>query len=107
MQRTRGRLPRQAGMPPQVSSNPLGSKEEDRRMRWERATIILRLISLIFGVGSLIVAWYLTKISSSGIEDVPPPFILLAGMAGVGFLCIAIIGRFPRPGTTKSIRKRE
>jgi len=49
-------------------------------MRWERTTIILRLICRIFGIGSLVVEWYLTKIGSSGIEDVPPPFILLAFM---------------------------
>jgi hypothetical protein len=76
-------------------------------MIWSRVTIILRLICLILGVGGLVVAWYLTRISSSGVEDVPPPFILLAGLAGLGFLCIAVIGRYPRVGNSKSIRKRE
>lgn len=75
--------------------------EEKQRMRWERVTIFLRLICLILGVGSFGVAWHLTRISSSGIEDVPPPFILLAGLAGLGFLCIAVIGRYPRPGDGK------
>ena len=70
-------------------------------MRWGKATIILRLICLTVGIGSLIVAWNLTQISASGIEDVPPPFILLAGIVGIGFLCITIIGRIPRPGTNK------
>lgn len=76
-------------------------------MRWERVTIIVRLICLIIGVGSLVVAWYLTKIGSSGIEDIPPPFILVAGIVGLGFLCIAVIGRYPRPDTVQSNRKRE
>lgn len=67
-------------------------------MRWERAAGFLRLICLIMGVGGLGVAWRLTWIGSSGIEDVPPPYILLAGLAGLGFLGIAVIGRYPRPG---------
>jgi hypothetical protein len=29
------------------------------------------------------------------------------GLAGIGLLCIAIIGRYPRPGAAASIRKRE
>ena len=66
-------------------------------MRWERATVVLRLIWLIFGVGSLGVARHLTRIGALGIEDVPPPFILLAGLAGLGFLAIAGLGRYPRP----------
>lgn len=65
-------------------------------MRLERVTIFLRLICLVLGAGSIAAAWYLTKIGSSGIEDVPPPFILVAGIAGLGFLCIAVTGRYPR-----------
>ena len=65
-------------------------------MRWEDAPVFLRLICLILGVGSFGVAWHLTRIGSSGTEDVPPPFILVAGLAGLGFLCVAIIGRYPR-----------
>lgn len=71
-------------------------------MRWERVTIFLRLICLILGVGSFGVAWHLKRISASGIEDVPPPFILVAGLAGLGFFGIAVIGRYPRPGDGKS-----
>jgi hypothetical protein len=66
-------------------------------VRWERVTIALRLICLVLGVGSLGVAWHLTRIGASGIEDVPPPFTLLAGLTGLGLLCVAIIGRYPRP----------
>jgi hypothetical protein len=72
--------------------------EKEQRMRWEPVTMFLRLVCLVAGIGSFGLAWYLTRISSSGIEDVPPPFILLAGLAGLGFLCIALFGRYPRPG---------
>jgi len=71
-------------------------------MRWERVTILRRLICLLLGVGSFGVAWRLTWIGASGIEDVPPPFTLLAGLAGLGFLCIAIVGRYPSPDADKT-----
>lgn len=67
-------------------------------MRWERATSFSRLICAVVGVGSFAVAWHLTRIGASGIEDVPPLYILVAGLAGLGFLCIAVMGRYPRPG---------
>ena len=70
--------------------------EWEQRMRWERATIVLRLICLILGVGAFVVARHLTEISRAGIEDVPPPFILVSALAGFAFLCIAVIGRYPR-----------
>ena len=66
-------------------------------MRWERATGFFRLICLILGAGCFGVAWRLTWIGASGIDDVPPPFTLLAGLAGLGFSCLAVIGRYPRP----------
>jgi hypothetical protein len=66
-------------------------------MKWERVKAPLRLICLTLAAGSFGVAWRLTRIGASGIEDVPPPFILVAGLAGLGFLCIAVVGRFPRP----------
>ena len=66
-------------------------------MIWERATMGLRLIALILGIGGLGVAAHLTRIGALGIEDVPPPFILVSGLAGIAFLCIAVIGRYPWP----------
>lgn len=75
----------------------LDINEEEQQMRWERATVILRVICLILGAGSFGVARHLTKIGASGIEDVSPPFILLSGLAGLAFLCIAVVGRYPRP----------
>ena len=71
-------------------------------MTWERVSVVMRLMSLVLGVGGVAVAWYLTRIGSSGIEDVPPPFILVAGFAGLGFLSIALIGRYPRPRAGKN-----
>ena len=71
-------------------------------MSWKRAPLFLRLICLPLAVGSFGVAWRLKWISAAGIEDVPPPFILVAGLAGIGFLCIAVVGRYPRPGFKKA-----
>jgi hypothetical protein len=67
-------------------------------MKWKRATAGPRLICLTLGVCGIGMAWRLTQIGAAGIEDVPPPFILLSGLAGLGFLCLAAINRYPRPG---------
>ena len=67
-------------------------------MRWERAPVLVRLISLILGIFCLGVARHWTRIGRSGIDDIPPPYILLAGLAGLGFLSLTVIGRYPRPG---------
>lgn len=66
-------------------------------MRWERAPAFVRLVSLLLGAGAFGVAWWLTWMGQSGIEDVPPPFILVSGLAGIGFSCLAVFGRYPRP----------
>lgn len=70
-------------------------------MRWERATTVARLICLLLAAGSLGIAWRLTWIGAQGIDDVPPPFTLAAGLAGIGFLCVAAIGRYPAPAPDK------
>ncbi len=70
-------------------------------MRFGRVTILLRLIALILGLGSFGAAWRLTWIGKMGIDDVPPPFTLLAGLAALGFLCIAVLGRYPRISAVK------
>ena len=67
-------------------------------MKWGRATVLGRSICLILGAASFAAAWRMTVIGASGIDDVPPPYILVAGLAGFGFLGIAVIGRYPRPG---------
>lgn len=64
-------------------------------MIWKRVPIFLRIISLIFGVSGFGFAWYLTKIGASGVEDIPPPFILFSGVAGLALLLIAVIGKVP------------
>jgi|CXWL01.1.fsa_nt_gi uncharacterized membrane protein len=65
-------------------------------MKWERATPVVRVIALMVAAGCFGVAWRLTRIGASGVEDVPPPFILVAGVAGLAFLCLGIVGRYPR-----------
>lgn len=64
-------------------------------MKWKRVLVYLRIISSIFAVSCFAFAWYLTKIGASGIEDVPPPFILFSGVAGLAFLLIAVVGKAP------------
>jgi hypothetical protein len=68
-------------------------------MIWARATVFLRLVCLTLGFGSFGVARHLTQLGTSGLEGVPPPFILLSGLAGLGFLCLAALGRYARPDT--------
>ena len=67
-------------------------------MKWERATALTRSICVVLAAASFAAAWRLTVIGASGIDDVPPPYILMAGLAGLGFLGVAVIGRYPRPG---------
>ncbi len=76
-------------------------------MKWKSISILVRIVSLLISISSFTVAWYLTKIGSSGIEDVPPPFILVAGAVGIGFLFITLIGRFPFPYSDKSNNNQE
>lgn len=64
-------------------------------MKWKRVPVYLRIISSILAISSFAFAWYLTKIGASGVEDIPPPFILFSGVAGLAFLLIAVIGKLP------------
>jgi hypothetical protein len=64
-------------------------------MKWKRVPVYLRIISSILAGCSFAFAWYLTKIGASGVEDIPPPFILFSGLAGLVFLLIAVVGKFP------------
>ena len=66
-------------------------------MTWKRVPVYLRIISSIFAVSCFAFAWHLTKIGASGVEDIPPPFILFSGFTGLVFLLLAILGKFPRP----------
>jgi len=64
-------------------------------MKWKRAKIVPRLICLVLGVACFGMARHLLHMSKAGIEDVPPPFILVSGLVGIAFLFVAIIGRYP------------
>jgi hypothetical protein len=76
-------------------------------MRWERVTIVSRLVCLLFGVGGVGVAGLFYWVSSSGIETVPPLFILLAVLGALLFLFIAVVGRYPAFVPRLPERKRE
>lgn len=67
-------------------------------MKWQRPPTLIRLLCLAAGIASFTLARYLLNISKAGIEDVPPPFILLPGVAGIALLCVAVIGRYPWRG---------
>jgi len=66
---------------------------EGMRMKWAPVAPAIRLVSLVLGAGSFGVAWRLTVMGR--IDDVPPPFIVVAGLAGLAFTCVALVGRYP------------
>lgn len=67
-------------------------------MTLQHAPVLVRVLSFIAGASSLGVARWLLTISKSGVEDVPPPFILGSALVGLALLCVAITGRYPRRG---------
>lgn len=64
-------------------------------MELARAVVAVRLLCLVLGVGAFGLAWRMTALGASGTEDIPPPFILVAGMAGMVLLCISVFGFYP------------
>ncbi len=76
-------------------------------MRMQKISPFVRAIFLFASIGSFTVAWQLTKIGASGIEDVPPPFILGAGLVGTVLLLSVVIGRFPFHGSSAAHRQHE
>jgi hypothetical protein len=70
-------------------------------MIWKRIPIFLRIISSVLAGCGFAFAWYLTKIGASGVEDIPPPFILFSGLAGLAFLLVAFIGKYPQSTQNK------
>lgn len=64
-------------------------------MKLARAAIVIRLLCFVLGVGAFGLAWRMTVLGASGAEDIPPPFILIAGLAGFVFLLVGITGRYP------------
>lgn len=64
-------------------------------MKLARAAVVVRLLCFVFGVGAFCLAWRMTVLGASGAEDIPPPFILVAGLSGVVLLFVGISGRYP------------
>ena len=62
-------------------------------MKWEPVSTLVRLFCLLLGAGSFGVAWRLTRMGL--VDDVPPPFIVVAGLAGLVFSSLALVGRYP------------
>ena len=65
-------------------------------MKSKRIPVFLRIISSILAGCIFAFTWYLTKIGASGVEDIPPPFILFSGLAGLMFLLVAVSGKYPQ-----------
>jgi len=74
------------------------------KMKLIRISLAIRLISIIFSIISLIVSWRLRNMSLTGVEDVPPPFILLAFIAGILFFLIGVFGKILLPVNSKHIK---
>ncbi|WP_457422809.1 hypothetical protein [Roseateles sp. P5_E7] len=66
-------------------------------MKLAHAAASVRLISFVLSAACFGAAWRLTEMGASGLEDIPPPFILLSGLAGVALLIVSVSGRYPRP----------
>lgn len=66
-------------------------------MKWERASVTLRLIFVTVSAAGFGAAWRLTWMGAQGVEDIPPPFTLAAGLLGLAGLLLAVVGRYPVP----------
>ncbi|MFT3807663.1 hypothetical protein [Arenimonas sp.] len=56
-------------------------------------------MSFVLSLGCFGMAWRMTALGASGAEDIPPPFILVAGLAGVALLLVSVVGRYPWPAS--------
>jgi hypothetical protein len=65
-------------------------------MKLARAAIAMRLLCLVLSALSFAMAWRLQRLGASGAEDVPPPFIVVAGLMGFASLLVAGLGWYPR-----------
>ncbi len=72
-------------------------------VKWQRVSVVLRLVCGLFGVGGVLIAWLL--LSDLALLDKQPPTIVFELVLGaVGFLIflfVAIAGRFPSIATSE------
>jgi hypothetical protein len=66
-------------------------------MKWAQAAASVRLASFVLSAACFGLAWRMTELGAAGLEDIPPPFILVSGLAGIAFLLVSVWGRYPRP----------
>lgn len=66
-------------------------------MKWAQAAASVRLASIVLSAGCFGLAWRMTELGAAGLEDIPPPFILVSGLAGLALLLVGLSGRYPRP----------
>ena len=73
-------------------------------MKLIRISLVTRLICIIISIVSIIASWHLRNISLTGVEDVPPPFILLTFIAGILFFLIGVFGKILLSVNSKHIK---
>ena len=67
-------------------------------MKLAHAAAPARVISFLLSAACFGLAWRMTELGAAGLEDIPPPFILVSGFAGIALLVVSVFGRYPRPG---------
>ena len=71
-------------------------------MKWERVTIVSRLVSLLFGLIGVPITWWLYSASQAyPAEKVSLEYIVLSGIGALMFLFVGIVGRYPNPSAEK------
>ena len=67
------------------------------RMKWQRVTIVSRIVCLLFGLGGLLIAWsLLSNLDRLKNESAETLFYLVMAAIGIiPFLFAGIVGRFP------------
>ena len=64
-------------------------------MKWQRVTIVSRLVCLLFGIGGVFATWVLYTASQRAAEPVEPFYLFMCGLGAVMFLAAGIVGRYP------------
>ena len=76
-------------------------------MKWDRITVVSRVICFLLGVGAGFATWFLYSASQTSAEQVPSGFFILGGLGALQFLFAAIVGRFPSLSQVKVRSDRE
>ena len=64
-------------------------------MKWERVTIVSRLVSLFFGLCGVFIAWVLYSEVDDISGKVSVYYLVMGGLGFLIFLFVGIVGRIP------------